>query len=91
MPYVAFAGGVVLNLVRTVTDKEMQGDSGVGPVDILIMTGIVTGSGVHHVIPFVGFAGNGGKIISGGIVDGQMERIDLLAAVGVYVRMMVST
>ena len=57
MPYVAYAGGVVLILVRAVVDNKMQSNGGVGPVDVLILSGVIARCGVNDAIPFVGFAG----------------------------------
>ena len=91
MPSIAFAEGSGHGGVRAVKDKEMQGDGGVGPVDILILSGVITGDRVNHAVPLVGFAGSGRKLIGGGVMDGQIERVDLRTSVGILMGIVVGT
>ena len=89
VPSKIHTGGIVFNLVCAVMDNKMQGDGGVGPVDVLIVSSVISGSGVNDAIPFVGFAGDGGEIIGGGVVDGQVKCVNLCAPVGIEVRVVV--
>ena len=81
MPFVPLADRSGYGVVCAVMDKEMQGDGGIGPVDVLILSGVVTGDRVNHAVPFVEFAGGGRNLIGGGMMDGQIERIDLRTSI----------
>ena len=86
MPHVALADGFGFGVVRAVMDNEMQDDGRVGAVNVLILSGVISGSDENDAIPFVGFAGGDRKLMGSRVVDGQVERIDLRAPVRVKVR-----
>ena len=63
--------------VGRVVDGEVESIDLRAAVGVFVVVGVVAAFGVGLVVPGVGFAGGGGELVGGSVVDGQVECIDL--------------
>ena len=81
VPYVAFAGHHCFGIVCAVVDGEVERDSAVGVVNGLEVLYVVTAGGVNGIVPGVRLASGGGEFVGGGVVDSEVQGINLRTSV----------
>ena len=89
MPSIILADGEAFSIMGAVMDGQMQRHSAVSPVNVLIPTRVIAGLRVGLAIPIVTLTRRGRELVGRGVVHGEVEGIDLRAAVAVGVRMVV--
>ena len=83
VPHVAFAFHHRFGIVCAVVDGQMESDGAVGVVNGLEVLHIVTAGGVNGIVPGVRLASGGGEFVGGGVVDSEVQGIDLRTSVGI--------
>ena len=67
--------------MERMVDDQMEGDNGIGTIDVNELLYIITGNCVDGVVPLVEFADGGLEFFILRVEYGEMQGIDLCAAV----------